>query len=109
MNNNKDNLGDSNGFLDNSSTNQQHSVTKRSLVPQADGAPIMQIKSRISLASAAVDSRRSSTKKIKCGGSTSNSRKVTQSNFHTIPIKENSSLPTPLESVHKSSRRQTQQ
>ena len=62
----------------------------------------MNIKSRLSLASAAVDSRRGSTKKIKASMGRQDSRKVTQSNnFHTIPVKENSSLPTPLDSTHK--------
>lgn len=47
----------------------------------------MQIKSRLSLASATFESRRTSHKKKT---EKSSSRKVTQNNFHTIPVKENS-------------------
>ena len=60
----------------------------------------MTIKSRLSLASAAVDSRRNSTKKIKANGG-AGSRKATQSNFYTIPVKDNSTLPTPKDSNYK--------
>ena len=62
--------------------------------------PVITIKSRLSLASAAVDSRRNSTKKIKANGG-AGSRKATQSNFYTIPVKDNSTLPTPKDSNYK--------
>jgi len=46
------------------------------------------------VASACVDSRRNSNKKSKAGQK--NIRQANQHSFHTIPVKENSTLPTPV-------------
>ena len=85
--------------LDSSQLNSSEDTRQKRFMAQVSAeAQMVQIKSRHSLASATVDSRRNSNKKKKDNQS---SRKVTQNNFHTIPVKENSYLPTPQDSTYK--------